>query len=54
MDQPPNLWNLALDKARESGAETPVVGHSSSGEPVIVDTESGDCYAVEIKVRKIK
>ena len=53
MQEQINLWQIALDLAREKGAVYPQIGECSSGEPVIVNTDNGDCYYVEIKVRKI-
>ena len=50
----PNLHELALETARDKGAVSPVWGHNSSGEPTIVDIDSGDCYLVQIVIRKLR
>jgi len=48
----PNLWEIAPDLAVGAGAERPTAAESSDGGPVIVDTETGDCYRVIITVEK--
>ena len=49
-----HLRDLAFDAVREAGAVYPAVAHNSSGDPTIVDTDNGDCYVVEVKIRKIE
>ncbi len=48
------LLDTVLDKAREAGAAYPTIGEASSGEAMIVDTDSGRVWAIEIKLRELK
>lgn len=48
------LFDAAMDAARSKGATSPTEAVSSDGGLVIVDTDSGDCYRIEITAKKIK
>jgi hypothetical protein len=48
------LHELAFNAARAKGLIYPVWAHNSSGEPTIVDSDSGKVYRIEIKVKQIR
>jgi hypothetical protein len=49
-----SLWGLALDAASAKGATQPTKADNSSGEPTIVDLDTGKVYIVEVKVRLMR
>jgi len=48
-----DLNEIALQKARDEGAEYPVFGESSSGEPSIVD-EGGRTWIVTVHLEEVQ
>lgn len=45
-----DLYEALMQKAREHGAKYPAVAdsHGTGGDIVIVDTDSGQCWSVEL------
>jgi hypothetical protein len=42
------IYEMLIDKARSEGAVYPVIG-DASGEPCIVDTDSGRVWYIELR-----
>lgn len=43
------LFEHIMRLAREAGADSPQLGEDSDGAPVVVDTNDGECYVIELR-----
>jgi hypothetical protein len=44
-----SLFDHIMNLAREAGADSPQLGEDSDGAPVVVDTNDGECYVIELR-----
>ena len=44
-----SLFDHIMNLARAAGADSPQLGENSEGEPVVVDTNDGECYVIELR-----